>query len=270
MKSTTHDGTVFEQYGPQAKEAVVLIHGLGLNREVWQWLVPALSDNYNVITYDLFGHGDSARPPCTPSLKMFSDQLRELLDYCEISAAAVVGFSLGGMIARRFAQDEPERVSALGILHSPHQRTKEAQAAILKRVDQARTDGPAATVEAALERWFTDDFRQTNPETMNLVRSWVLANNPAVYHTIYRVLADGIDEITLPKPPIACPTIVMTGDEDFGNGPEMAQAIAAEIEGAETYILKGLRHMAIAEDPATTNLPLKGFLDRAIVKGEAL
>jgi pimeloyl-ACP methyl ester carboxylesterase len=240
----------------------VLVHGLGLNRHCWQWTTPALSDRYRVLAYDLFGHGDSAPPPETPSLTLFSRQLTGLMDHCGIESAAIAGFSLGGMIARRVAQDVPGRVTALAILHSPHRRDPAARAAILKRVEQARSQGPGATVEAALERWFTDDYRRANPAMMDLVRSWVLANDIAIYHTIYRVLADGIDEITVPDPAIACPALVITGDEDFGNGPDMTRAIAAEIAGAETCILPGLRHMALAEDPAAVNTPLRGFLDR--------
>jgi pimeloyl-ACP methyl ester carboxylesterase len=255
------DGTAYEisDHGHQAW--VVLIHGLGLNHACWQWTVPALSDDFNVLRYDLFGHGASVDPPSSPSLSLFSRQLQELMDHCGIQSAAIVGFSLGGMIARRFAQDEPDRAWALAILHSPHKRTPEAQAAILARVDLAREHGPSATVEAALERWFTDDFRAANPDVMDAVRGWVMANRKTVYHHIYRVLAEGVDEIVKPNPPIACPTFVTTGDEDFGNGPEMTHAIAAEIEGAQSLILPGLRHMALAEDPPAINVPLRRFLN---------
>ncbi|WP_272007460.1 alpha/beta fold hydrolase [Roseovarius sp. ZX-A-9] len=258
----TADGTCFDRSGPKGAPAVVLIHGLGLCRQVWQWQQPALAERYDVITYDLAGHGDSAPPATEPSLTLFSDQLAGVMDACDIKRAAIVGFSLGGMIARRFAQDHPDRAAALVILHSPHQRTKEAQAAILARVEQARLHGPAATVEAALERWFTERFRRDNPDMMDLVRRWVQANDIAIYHRNYRVLADGIDEITAPQPPISAPTLVVTGEEDHGNGPEMTQAIAAEIAGAETHILRGLRHMALAEDPAQMNRLLLGFLER--------
>ena len=67
-----------------------------------------------------------------------------------------------------------------------------------------------------------------------------------------------------PSPPIACPALAMTGDEDFGNGPEMTHAIAAEIAGAQAVILPGLRHMALAEEPEAVNTPLLAFLDRAL------
>ncbi len=258
---TAPDGTAYEISGAPDGPNVVLIHGLGLNQDCWQWTIPALVDRFRILSYDLYGHGASANPPETPSLSLFSRQLQTLMDHCRMPSGAIVGFSLGGMIARRFAQDAPERCRALAILHSPHQRTPKAQAAILARVEQAKEDGSAATVEAALKRWFTDSFRIANPDVMDTVRHWVLANRKDVYHTIYRVLADGVDEITTPTPAITCPTLVITGDEDYGNGPEMTHAIAAEIEGSETVILPGLRHMALAEDPEAINAPLRKFLN---------
>ncbi len=262
MAAQAPDGTIYDSTGPENAPCIVLIHGLGLNRQCWQWTTPALDDRYRVLRYDLFGHGDSPAPRQTPSLAMFSRQLIRLLDHCGIQSAAITGFSLGGMIARRMAQDAPDRVAALAILHSPHQRTEAAQTAVVKRVQQARQEGPASTVDAALERWFTADFRTENPAMMDTVRAWVVANDIAIYHSIYHVLADGIAEITAPNPPIACPALVMTGDEDFGNGPEMTRAIAAEIAGAQVHILPGLRHMALAEDPGAVNRPLRAFFDR--------
>lgn len=266
MSAVTPDGTVYDLSGPEDAPVVVLIHGLGLNRDCWRWTTPALADGYRLLSYDLFGHGQSAAPPDTPSLSLFSKQLADLLDHCGIDAAAIAGFSLGGMIARRFAQDAPDRAAALIILHSPHQRTDDAQAAIVKRVVQAREDGPQSTVEAALERWFTEPYRAANPEVMDLVRAWVTANPIEIYHTIYRVLADGVAEIVAPDPPIACPALVITGDEDYGNGPEMTHAIAAEIPGAQALVLRGLRHMALAEDPGAINGPIRVFLDEWLAR----
>ena len=260
MASSSFDGTAFAEYGDSSAPALVLIHGLGLNQSAWQWQISSLSKTYRVITYDLFGHGNSIPPPKAPSLALFCAQLLALMDHFKLAKVGLVGFSLGGMIVRKFAQDYPNRVDKLVILHSPYQRTNAAQQAILDRVEQARIHGPSATIEAALERWFTAAFRKNNPEMMDLVREWVMANKTDVYHTIYKVLADGIDEITAPDPAIGCPTLVITGDEDFGNGPEMTHAIAAEIPGAKSIILKGLRHMALAENPDAITRPIIKFL----------
>ena len=261
MTTLAPDGTNFTFSGPKSAPVVVLIHGLGLNKACWQWMIPDLKDSYRILSYDLYGHGDSSNPVTEPSLSLFSKQLKDLLDYCEIQKAVIIGFSLGGMVARRFAQDAPQKSQGMVILHSPHKRSNAAQAAILKRVDQARNMGPQSTVEAALERWFTDPFRQANPKLMNKIRQWVMANRKEVYHTIYKVLATGIDEIVKPNPALICPSLVITGDQDFGNGPEMAFAISAEIPGAKTLVLPALRHMALAESPKAVNKPIRDFLD---------
>jgi 3-oxoadipate enol-lactonase len=261
MASLTPRGTAYESFG-DGQTVIVLVHGLGLNRHAWQWQVPALSKSHRVITYDLHGHGDSSVPPETPSLTLFSDQLVELLNHLGIAKASVFGFSLGGMIARRFAMDHAGRVETLAILHSAHTRDKAAHDAIQARVIQAAKDGPAATVDAALERWFTDDFRLSHPQMMDEVRRWILTNRKEVYAPIYQVLVDGVTELVAPTPPITVPALVMTGDEDYGNSPAMSHAIAAEIPGSELVILPGLRHMAMAEAPDLFNAKLTDFLTR--------
>lgn len=264
MMKRDASGTAYEVFGSPLAPVVVLIHGLGLNRAVWQWMVPVLAAQFRIVSYDLIGHGDSAPPKGRPHLRDLSRQLAGLLDHLDVDQAALVGFSLGGMVARRFAQDYPARVRALGILHSPHLRSPDAQAAILARVEQATGAGPAATVEAALVRWYSDAARAGRPDLMDLTRTWVLANDPRIYPDLYRILADGIEEIVAPAPPIDCPALVLTADEDFGNGPEMSTAIAAEIEDARVVILKGLRHMALVENPAAVNGPVLEFLKEVL------
>lgn len=259
LSGITNDGTHYDFYrndGP----VVVLIHGFGLERTMWKWQVSALKEHYSVLTYDLLGSGNSAPPDDTPSLSLFSEQLSRLLYELKIEQAAVFGFSLGGMISRRFAMDHPQKLWALGILHSAYQRNSSAHDAIQQRVYQARADGPQATIEAALQRWFTEDFRINNSDTMEFIRYSILANDKSIYPQIYQVLVDGVDELVNPQPPISCPTLVMTADEDYGNSVEMTQAIAAEIPAAETAILPGLRHMAMLQSPSVFNRMLMDFL----------
>lgn len=260
MTVRTPDGTAYDCVGPKGALAVVLVHGLGLDRTIWRWLVPELAGHYQVVSYDLIGHGESAAPVGQPLLADLARQLAGVMDHLGLERAAIVGFSLGGMVARRFAQDYPHRARGLCLLHTPHRRTPKAQAAISARVEQAEGEGPAATIEAALSRWFTDDYRAANPRMMDWVRALILANDPAVYPRLYRILAEGVEEIVSPDPPIACPALVLTADEDYGNGPEMSAAIADEIAGAQLIILPGLRHMALAEDPQAVNAPVLAFL----------
>ena len=131
------------------------------------------------------------------------------------------------------------------------------------RVRQAEAHGPEATVDDALKRWFTQDFAARNPQVLDQVRRWVVANDPAVYPALYRLLADGDIGLEDAISSIACPTLVITGEEDHGNSPQMARAMSALIPGAHCEILPGLRHMALVEDPAAVNSLLLSFLSDA-------
>ena len=130
------DGTAFDLHGPDDAPAVVLIHGLGLCRHLWLPHLPVLSGRYRVVSYDLYGHGDSGPSPTTASLSVYADQIAGLLDHLGMDRAALVGFSIGGMINRRFALDHPVRLSSLVILNSPHDRGEDAQQQV---EDRART-----------------------------------------------------------------------------------------------------------------------------------
>ena len=252
-------GTAYDLTGPATAPVAVLIHGLGLTRQIWADHLRALSDAYHVLTYDLCGHGQSVLPDLTPSLTVLSDQLRDLMDHLSIARAALIGFSLGGMINRRFAMDHPDRVSALVILNSPHERSPEGQRLVENRA-AASDAGPAATIEATLERWFTPRFRTSHPDAVAWVRASVLANDPGNFACHRQVLAHGVKELIRPDPPITHPTLVMTCENDTGSTPDMSRAIAAEIPGAHVQIIPALQHLGLIEQPTLFTAPISDFL----------
>lgn len=240
--------------------AVVLVHGLGLNRRMWQWQLDALLPHFTVVQYDLLGHGDSDKPPGPYHMQHMIDQLDHLLLELDIRQCALVGFSLGGMIAQAYTLSRPEKIKALAVLHSAHARTDEQRASIMRRVRQAEESGPAATVDDALQRWFSTDYALKNPQMLALIRAWVTANDPTVYPAAYRLLAEADLGLADSIAGIDCRALVITGEEDHGNSPEMAKNMAAIMPNAEAVVLPGLRHMALAEDPDTMNSLLVGFL----------
>lgn len=262
MAQVARDGTRFAIDGGSGPW-VVLVHGLGLNRLMWQWQIPALAGRYRVLSYDLLGHGQSPAPSGPVSLAVWADQLEALLDELGLDRVGLVGFSIGAMIARRFALDRADRLWALAVLNSPHRRDAAARQKVVDRMELARRAGPAATVEGALERWFTDGFRAARPEVAGQVRDWIAANDPAVYPACYRVLVEAVDELSPPDPACRGPVLVMTGSEDYGNPPEGSRAIAAGMPGARLVIAPGLRHMGLVEAPEIYNKELAALLDAA-------
>ena len=263
------NGTVFDIYGADDMGAddrpvIALVHGLGLTRATWDGHIPHLAEHYRVLNYDLYGHGDSPPPPRRPDLSLFAEQLAELMDELAIAQSAIVGFSLGGMINRRFAMDFPTRVWALGILNSPHERGVEAQKLVEERAARSDEGGPGATLDATIERWFTPKFIRDHADIITRIRSWVLANDPAVYAQCRHVLAHGVLELIRPPVAVSVPSLVVTCAHDSGSPPAMSHAIASEIEGAETIIVPQLQHMGLVEAPMLFAEPVRNFLDNII------
>ena len=254
------NGTAYEVTGPPGAPALVLIHGLGLTRQTWDDFIPVLSQDYRVISYDLWGHGRTALPPKETSLSLLSDQLVTLLDHLQISAAHLVGFSLGGMINRRVAMDHPDKILSLVILNSPHERTPEAQEQVEQRAKDTSDGGAAATIEATLQRWFTDAYRASNRDKVDWVRQTVLANHRDNYVAHRFVLANGVVELIRPHPAISAPSLVITCENDTGSTPAMSQAITDEIAHAEIIIIPHLQHLGLLEDPQAFLGPITGFL----------
>ncbi len=253
--------TSYDLTGPFGAPVLVLVHGLGLTRATWDEFVPVFAGRYRVLTYDLSGHGESAMPQSIPSLTFLSDQLVVLLDELGIARTTIIGFSLGGMINRRFAIDHPGRVEALVILNSPHEREPEAQRLVEERAAQTGAGGPGATIDNTLERWFTPEFRQNSAVAVARIRAWVLDNDPENYTRHRQVLAHGVVELIRPKPPITAPTLVMTCEHDSGSTPAMAHAIASEIDGSKTLIVPGLQHLGLIERPEVFIQPILQFLE---------
>lgn len=263
--AVTGQGTAHDLIGPEGAPVVVLIHGLGLARGVtWRAIAPVLARRYRVLSYDLPGHGETAPPEGPVTLRALSAQVIGLMDALGIARAALVGFSLGGMINRRCAMDHPDRVAGLGILNSPHERDREAQERVEASARDSSTGGPAATIDAAIERWFTPEFRRDCNGLVSEVRATVLASDPASYAAHRRVLAEGVTELIRPRPPITHPALVMTCEHDSGSSPAMSHAISAEIAGAETVIVPGLRHLGLIEQPERFTPALEAFLDRCL------
>jgi pimeloyl-ACP methyl ester carboxylesterase len=94
---------------------VVLIHAVTSNQAVWVFtgLVDALASEFRVTSYDLRGHGGSARPPTGYTSAIMAEDFRCLHAALELEPALIVGHSFGGVVGMHAAVVAPENVAAV-------------------------------------------------------------------------------------------------------------------------------------------------------------
>jgi len=255
---TSRDGVAINFEVEGTGRHVTLLHGVGSHLQAWDGVVAALRDEFTLLRYDLRGHANSGKPPGPYSLDDYVADLIALLDVQSVERTSLVGFSFGGMIAPAFAVRHPERVRALAIVSAVAGRTLAQRAGVVKRADELAQRGATMTVGAAIERWFTPEFRERNPEVIERQIQRVLGNDPAGYAAAYRVFAESdiIDDLHK----IRCPTLVMTGEHDTGSTPAMAGAIHGRIVGSRLVILPRYRHSLLIEATAEVVSEVRAFL----------
>jgi pimeloyl-ACP methyl ester carboxylesterase len=119
MPELDYDGfrISYDEYGA-GERPLILIHGLLMNRRMFDRLGPAMAERGNrVITLDLLGHGRSDRPPQMShySMTFFARQVEALLDHLDLDDAVIGGTSLGANVTLELAYLEPKRVKGMMI-----------------------------------------------------------------------------------------------------------------------------------------------------------
>lgn len=219
---------------------ILLLHGVGLNRRMW-----ARCHLPGALALDLLGHGSA--PPAPPGTTL-ADLSADVAGRMP-RPAHVVGFSLGALVAQRLAITRPELVRSLTLVSSVADRSAEESAAVRGRLEQAERDFPE-TVEAAVDRWLSPEWRADEPDLAERLRVTLLGNDRPSYLACYRVFATADAELWPALPRIAAPTLVITGAADPGSTPAMTHKLAASIPHARAVVVPGARHLLPLEQPA--------------------
>ena len=125
----------------------------------WAPVVPGIASGRRVIALDMLGHGASPRPREGATIEDYAGQAFRLLDHLGIRACAVVGFSMGALVAQQMALDAPDRVPEIALVSGVHARNPAERTAILKRAREFAEQGLEPFIPGALERWLTPAYR---------------------------------------------------------------------------------------------------------------
>ena len=255
---TSPAGTCYQVSGDG--EAVVLIHGVGLDQFMWGGQLVSLTPSYKTITYDMLGHGHSHQPSDSANLKDYADQLKELLNHLQVEKVCVIGFSMGGLVARAFALHYPEHLNAMVIMNSVFNRTEKQRERVKARTKEVAIKGPAANIEPAIDRWFSPEYVAANPAQVNATKRRLKNNSHMGYLKTYELFANSDNYMVEHLSEVKIPTLVLTGELDVGSTPQMAYALAECMPEAKAEVLDGERHMMPVESPKQVNDSLQRFL----------
>ncbi len=230
---------------------LILIHALGVDHRIWAPQVEALESACTVIAYDVRGHGQTDVPVGPYSLEEFADDLVGLFDSLGLSSAHLVGISMGGMIAQQLAVTWPARVRSLVLADTTSEYAQEARRQFAERARIAETRGMAPLVDATIARWFTDDFRKEDPDTIARIRGILEMASPHGYAASCRAI--GEVDLTERLVSVAAPTTVLVGSLDESTPPTMALKIHEYVPASTYEIIEGAAHLSNLSNPDTFN-----------------
>jgi pimeloyl-ACP methyl ester carboxylesterase len=241
-----------------AKPSVVFVHGAGLDHSWW-----GLQSRYfgyhgnNVLAVDLPGHGRSEGPPL-PSIETMSDWVMRLLDVAAIAKAAVVGHSMGSLVALHSAAAHPDRVQRIALIATAYpMKVGEAFLEAARRNEQTAFDMETIWGHAAQAplggnpnpgMWMYGD---------TLARLARLA--PGVLYNDLKA-CNGYAGGMQAAAKIACPALFVLGRRDVMTPPKAAVALAQAIAGSRTVQIGTSGHSLMAEAPDDTLDALAGFM----------
>ena len=238
-------------------EPLLLIHGLGSSLRNWELQVRYFAEKYQVLTYDVRGHGRSSKPTGPYSMRGFADDAAALLTGLEAAPAHVVGISMGGMIAFELAVRYPDLLKSLTIVNSvPDMRVTSPREYLemWPRFLILKALGVRRMGMALGKRLFPKPEQEETRRTF--VERWA-QNDKHAYEWALRAVLGWSVEARLGE--IRCPTLIIAAEKDYWPL-DVKQAYTARMPDARLAVIADARHAVAVEKPDEFNRILDEFL----------
>ena len=162
---------------------LILAHPIGADHSLWDLAIPYLLPHFQVLRYDLRGHGGSAATPGEYFVDLLANDLLGLADEIGWSKFSVCGISVGGMTAARVAALAPERVEKL-VVCSASSHMPPPPGGWDARAETARTNGLDALAASMVERMLSAEFRATGHPHIDTLRTVFLTTHREGYASV--------------------------------------------------------------------------------------
>ncbi len=242
-------------YARRGKGApLVLIHGYPLDHSIWNDVVPLLEENFDLITPDLRGFGQSDVAEEDDSIVGYASDIADLLTHLKIKNAILAGHSMGGYVALAFAREYPERVAGLAMISSQvladSPESKERRYTTAKQVVG---HGVNIIVDAMASKLSAEQRLQ------EFARDLISRQRPLGIITALTAMAERPDPTDL-LPTFKFPVVIIHGDADALIPVERGREMKAALPSAHYVELPGVGHLPMMENPQAVADALKFFI----------
>lgn len=252
---------VYAENDVKSDITLLMIHGFGGNKDTWNWVVPEWTDKYHVIIIDLPGHGESvSRNTLSYTITDQAERLKQFVEAKEIQHFYVLGHSMGGAVALRYAAHYAENLNALILIDSMGMvQTKSDGVKLVERSDK----NPLYDVctKERLETLLNYSMYKA-PYMPEMIKDALLQEKcsrrdleKVMYEDMYKDvnLSDVVKSIDIP-------TLILWGEKDRMTHIDDATLFHESIEGSQLVILKEIGHVPILEDPKQTAEAIDTFI----------
>ena len=268
MKASVNNSLLhYIDIGISTATPVVFIHGFPFSHKMWTFpggQTEALASTHRVIAYDVRGHGDSEVGAGQYTIELFVDDLIGLLDHLSISKTVVVGLSMGGYIALRAVERNPDRFRALALCDTRSEA--DSNDAKIKRavsIKAVKANGPRQFAQTFVANVFTPESFNVRPDIVKAIESIIERTAPLSLCGTMLALA-GRTDTTSSLSAITIPTLIMVGEHDALAPPAASQAMNEKIPQSEFHVIPSAAHMSNMENPVEFNKHLVEFLQKFI------
>ncbi|WP_350003534.1 alpha/beta fold hydrolase [Pseudarthrobacter sp. WHRI 8279] len=243
---------------------------LGTSTILWNRTASVLGNDYDVVAWDLPGHGVSPAATETFDVAALADAVVELVDSIAPGEAFhYAGVSLGGATGLQLGIKHGERLKSLSVQCSGAKLgTPEGW---LERAETVRSQGTPVMIQGSAERWFAPGFMEREPELSSRLLHALRDADRFSYAFCCEALA--AFDVREDLGSIRVPTQVIAGALDGVAPPSFAEDVAAGITAgggtATAVTLEGVAHLAPAEAPAHVAELMRSLITWAESRGAA-
>ncbi|WP_054023775.1 alpha/beta fold hydrolase [Bacillus sp. FJAT-28004] len=166
-----------------ALDTLVLVHGLGLNMDLWEPVIPFFIKNYKVVIFDIRGHGKTERGESTLSWDLFIEDIYELFEQLQLKSVHLLGHGFGANLAIKYSLNHKEQIKSLVLLAVPAFYPKKSIDALIDRRKQLSSSGSMLPLAQSMAKGITME-----PFDSYLFQKIVIAYTMVSPETYFQVL----------------------------------------------------------------------------------